>query len=62
MDSINAQDKGADWRYVIPSQIPLGSDEIAVGIIYDAGKIALKVIRLKYLDFFFVPRDGTQHV
>lgn len=42
-DSINAQDIGADWRYVVPSTIPLGSDQIAVGIIYDAKTLSPKV-------------------
>lgn len=44
VDSINAGDTGAEWRYVVPSKIPLGTDQIAVGIIYDASKIALKVM------------------
>lgn len=46
VDSINAEDAGASWQYVVPSTIPLGSDVIAVGIIYDSNKVSTKVRRL----------------
>ncbi|CAM9353872.1 unnamed protein product [Ascophyllum nodosum] len=42
VDSINAADSGADWNYVVPTTIPLGFDEIAVGLIYDANTVFLK--------------------
>lgn len=48
--SINANDSGANWDYVIPSAIPLGSDEIAVGLIYDTNAVSLKVIPPYYTD------------
>lgn len=42
-DSLNEGDLGADWQYVVPSIIPLGYGEIAVGIIYDANTLTLEV-------------------
>lgn len=41
---MNDEDHDADWRYVTPSTIPLGSDVIAVGIIYNANTVSLKVV------------------
>lgn len=41
-DNLSDEDE-TDWRYVVPSEIPLGSDEIAVGIIYNADVLSLEV-------------------
>lgn len=44
VNSMNDEDREADWRRFDPSTIPLGSDEIALGIIYNANTLSLKVI------------------
>ena len=45
VDYINAQDSKGKWSYVVPdaASIPLGFDLIAVGLIYDANVVSLKV-------------------